>query len=625
MTPFRVALVGRGAAEIRAAARFAIESLRANPDEAMAGGEGVYYWPKPLASAGELAFVFPGSGNHFVGMGRGVGLRWPGVLDAMDARVERLASQTMCRWFAPYRASWEEGWEDSAQGAVERDTRRMIFGQVAFGIMMSNLLRHIGILPRAIIGYSLGESAGLFASRAWPDSDEMLRRMMASDLFASELYGERRAIQRAWGLSAEQAATWRAVILPKPAADVRAAIHEAARQGERFARLLIVNTPSESIVGGLPSSLEAVAGILKCRMVPVANIPTVHFEAVKEVEQAYQALHLLPTESQAGLRFYSGVKGGAYEVTRESAAESITGQALLGFDYTRVIESAYADGVRLFVEIGPQGSCTRMIRRILGERPHFAMTASVKGECEADSVVKLAAALAAQGVEIDVAEVNGVEEVVETEKAVRAGRGQVVVKLGRAAPRPTWPEWASDELRLKLDAGVAAQAEALRDTGLERADAGAAMRVVANEYMGSDELIQTAGDAAVAVGRAHEAFLAFSEAASRGVGAVIEGQARLMEFGGGVVPSMGGPWDFEFVSPSSPSAQPSPFKGEELLSLRSKTLKNSKESAVRLMKTICLIARCAWSLRLANLSRFCGRSLRWWIPIQCACGCRRSL
>ena len=59
----------------------------------------------------------------------------------------------------------------------------------------------------------------------------------------------------------------------------------------------------------------------------------------------------------------SGALGGAYEVTRESAAESIVRQALGAFDFTKVIEAAYADGVRVFVEVGPGTTLSGLIRK----------------------------------------------------------------------------------------------------------------------------------------------------------------------------------------------------------------------------------------------------------------------
>ena len=46
------------------------EQVGSAPDTPCEGRDGIYYAPQPLASTGEVALVFPGSGNHFVGMGR---------------------------------------------------------------------------------------------------------------------------------------------------------------------------------------------------------------------------------------------------------------------------------------------------------------------------------------------------------------------------------------------------------------------------------------------------------------------------------------------------------------------------------------------------------------------------
>ena len=85
----------------------------------------------------------------------------------------------------------------------------------------------------------------------------------------------------------------------------------------------------------------------------------------------YHDLHLYPTVAPEGVTYYSGVKGDSFEVSRENAAASILGQALHGLNYPAVIEAAYRDGVRLFLEMGPGASCSRMIDRILGDRPHL--------------------------------------------------------------------------------------------------------------------------------------------------------------------------------------------------------------------------------------------------------------
>ncbi|NKF15251.1 hypothetical protein, partial [Rhizobium phaseoli] len=73
--------------------------------------------------------------------------------------------------------------------------------------------------------------------------------------------------------------------------------------------------------------------------------------------------------------FYSTAWGHAYTLSPDAAADAIVAQATDTIDFPKVIEQAYADGIRLFVEIGPGSSCTRMIDEILGTRPHLARSA----------------------------------------------------------------------------------------------------------------------------------------------------------------------------------------------------------------------------------------------------------
>ncbi|GJQ27960.1 MAG: type I polyketide synthase [Phycisphaerae bacterium] len=397
----RLALVASDAPAIHRAVDAARAALSRDADAALDGRDGVYYAPAAHRRASDIAFVYPGSGNHYLGMGSALLNAFPSALAALERDSQRAASLMMIDWFAPWRFS-----DDAAQREFERkisaDLRRPIFGQVGFGMAVTDLLAAFGVRPRAVIGYSLGESVGLFASRAWRTPDEMLRRMSASPLFGSELGPPYDALRRSWGLPGDLEIDWRAVVVPRSADAVRKALVESEREGRPLrARLLIVNTPDECVIGGLRPDVDAAMKALRCRGVALAGVPAVHCDAAKSVEQAYRDIHLLDATPPAGVRFYSAAAAAPYEVTRASAAESITRQAMAGFDFPALIERAWSDGVRRFIEIGPLASCTRMIGRTLADRPHWARSAVPRGEDEVGEFIHLLASLYTEGVPID--------------------------------------------------------------------------------------------------------------------------------------------------------------------------------------------------------------------------------
>lgn len=505
------------------------------------GRGGVFFSPAPLGRDARMAFVFPGSGSHFVGMGRDLGATWPEVLRTLDEETRRLRSQLMPRWFAPHRLEWSDGWERDAAARIAADPHRMIFGQVAFGVFVSDLLRFMGIRPDAYIGYSLGESTALFASRAWRGRDEMFERMERSPLFRRELGGACDAVRRAWELPDDVSAEWVAALITRPARDVKRALKRAPR-----ARLLIVNTPDECVIGGLRPAVTAVAAALKCEPIVIEGVPAVHCDVVGAVEEEYRALHRFRTTPPEYARIYSAAWGRSYEVNTERAAASITEQALHGFDFPALIRQAYRDGVRVFVEVGPQASCTRMIAGILEGKPHLARSASMRGEDETSAVLRLLAALWAERADVNPAALYGAETRVAAHvEAERRGASvgnvrRIVVPVGVRIPlfQSTPPVHPGGEASVPAPEPAAVidneVAEPLPESApvSPRPRRPAAVAAVASGIVDAHParvalpgLIETtAADAA-----AHDAFLRFSDHATIGLAATLDLQARLMD------------------------------------------------------------------------------------------------
>lgn len=394
------ALVARDRRQMLDLARAAEDSLRDNPERPM-GSDRIHLTTRaPLG--GELAFVFPGSGNQYLGMTAGLGAQWPEVLRRHDEENGYLRDQMVPQRIVPWRLNWEKDWETSSERELNEDYHALIFGSVAHGTAASDTLRLFGMRPSAVVGYSLGETAGLFAMRVWSARDEMLRRMKSSSLFTSELAGPCDAARQFWSLPAGEKMDWVLGVVDRPADSV----HKALRGAERAA-LLIVNAPVECVVGGYRSAVEKLVEGLGCVFLPLQGVSTVHFPAAKLVEEKYRQLHLFATNPHPGVRHYSGAFGGAYTPTRQSAADSITTQAVRSVDFAALIRKAYADGVRTFVELGPQGSCTRMIAKILGPLPHNARAVDGRGQDETAGVLKILAFMLSERLPVDLKPLYG--------------------------------------------------------------------------------------------------------------------------------------------------------------------------------------------------------------------------
>ncbi len=406
-----IALLARSHGELRQLLGAARTHLTEHPIErpGSVAMERIFYTPNPLGPQGELAFVFSGSGNHFPGMGRELGLAFPEVMRKQDRENHHLRGHLLPELF------WERTNLD------DLPTPDLIIGQVALATVVSDILATLGLRPQAALGYSLGESSALFALRAWTARDEMFRRMRTLPLFREDLSGECAAARRVWRLSPLEKVDWIAGVVPCPAATVRQAL-----AGRERVYLLISNAPRECVLGGQRSAVEALLTQLGCGFYPLPGVSTVHCSIAQEVTADYHTMHLLPTTPPNDVRFYSSAWGRSYPVTAETAADAILAQAVSPVDFPALVEQTYRDGVRLFVEIGPGTSCTRMIGQILGDRPHWIRSACAPGDA-LGHLLRVIAGLVAERVPVNL---DPLQQSLQDEANTLPGGPVVTLPLG---------------------------------------------------------------------------------------------------------------------------------------------------------------------------------------------------
>ena len=392
-----ITLIARDPGELRILAQSAADQLEREEDPSDRSAGRVFFSCDPLGPKGELAFVYPGSGSQYAGMGRELCLQWPDVLRAQDHTNERLRSQLKV----------SEIWGSASQ---TESARTVILSQVTLGTIATDLMAGFGVRPQAVVGYSLGETAGLFSLGAWHERDEMLRRVMESELFVSELTGRCDAARRAWGVAEDAAVEWTVGVVETPADRAREVIAELDR-----VYLLIINTPDECVIGGDASAVQRAVEMLGCPFHALEGVPTVHCEVANAVAEVYRDLHVLDTRPPEDTRFYSGAWGEPYEVDQDRAADSLLAQAIQGVDFPKTVRQAYEDGVRIFLEMGPGGSCARMIHKILDGVPFRARSISSATQDEPSAVLRALGMLIAERVPVDLTQLYPESRPVEEE------------------------------------------------------------------------------------------------------------------------------------------------------------------------------------------------------------------
>ena len=488
------------------------KAISTNTPKNMNGPGGIGYSLSPMGPGGDVAFVFPGSGNHYIGMGRRIGVQWPEILRKMDAETLHLMTQIVPDRFVPWRLSWEPGWEKEAHETMISDPLNMIFGQISYGSLTARLAMDFGIKPSACIGYSLGESAGLFSLGAWADRDEMLKRMQDTDLFSTQLAGPCIAARNAWNVPDDEDVDWCMAAINRPASVVRNIINNWPTT-----QLLIVNTPEQSVIGGRRHHVKAAVETLGCEAVFLEGVVTVHCDVVNQsgIADAYKNLHIFPTTSPEGIRFYSCAQGRAYDLTSDSAASSILEQAISGFDFTAVIEQAYRDGVRVFLEMGPHSSCTVMINGILSGVPHTAVSASIRDEDEYLTILKFLGALITQRIPVSLDKLYGIDAYPLKTKADPREKStkKVSLAIGGKAPSPTLPSLAIGKHKPDVS-GRQVEGVSILDPALNV------------QY---SEMMNTMAESIEATAAAHKSFLDFSNELTQSFEKTFSLQAKLLE------------------------------------------------------------------------------------------------
>ncbi|WP_194820235.1 beta-ketoacyl synthase N-terminal-like domain-containing protein [Nocardia sp. XZ_19_385] len=343
---------------------------------------GMAFRAAPLS--GETAFVFTNGSAAYPWMGQELMLALPTLMDAVETRFGDLS----------LAAGWAYREPGKPAGALDQ-----IQAVTVLAALHAEIARNVlGLGPSAALGYSSGESTALLVMGAWTEPERMNTEFRDSELFSRDLAGELRAVREHWAAAGITGHQWSTYLVSATAEQVRAALIDRPA-----VHLMAITSPETCVLGGEAHQCQAALRDLDASAVIAVDYDIVaHAPELAAVAGQWRDLHLQPTTDIPGVRFYSGATAEPYRPTPERVAQAITDQGLGTIDFVALIERAYADGARIFIEHGPSALCTGWIKRILGDRDHLAV-AWDGGHDPITSLYAVLTELAAAGVAMDLA------------------------------------------------------------------------------------------------------------------------------------------------------------------------------------------------------------------------------
>jgi acyl transferase domain-containing protein/phosphopantetheinyl transferase (holo-ACP synthase) len=463
--PARLAIVATNAAELAAKLEHIQSAIANAPGVAIPGASGVYYGTS--RHAGKLAFLFPGIG--FPGLAGGyterlaeLYLHFPEVRQDLDL-VDVLTQDDPSPQPFSYQMFPPKLLDAKTRQKIELElawSERSPLGMAMANLASWHLLHSLGIEPDILAGFSLGELSSLIASEIIDPSFDVKALESLGQAMREEIRDSRDTEDALWAMVATSAERAEAVLRGVPG-DVAVTIDASA---------------SQIFIGGDATAVRAALEKFKELGIWGQALPvfpmlrpylTIHTRMAAPMEAKIREMVKIVPVGPGKYPVYSGTTATPYTDDPEGIRELMLASVVRPVKVKDTIARLYADGVRIFVQLGAGGKMRVSVENTFAGSDHVALSSDVEHRGGLEQLHHLLGHLVMLGVAFDPARLYRRRDLRPVDSANVAPK--TVRKLSLKPPRLRLPaetaEWARAQMTAHAPAPVETPAIPARGDG----------------------------------------------------------------------------------------------------------------------------------------------------------------
>lgn len=363
---------------------------------------GSYFTVNPQGKKGHVAFVYPGSFTSYIGLGRNIFRLFPQLHNdvVIKSVYNRVANIEKILYPRSINKLLRRQLESIEQTLID-DPVSMLESEVGIaGLMTAILKNYFQIQSPYAFGYSLGETSMMLAQGIWTSFKSTSDYLNTSPLFKTRLSGPKNAVRQHWRLplihEAKSEEFWSNYILICSSSLVQEVI-----KNEHQVYLVLINTPEEVIIAGETKACERVIQTLQCDAFPTSINHVIHCEPMHSEYDELVKVNTLPIQTNSKTIFYSAAEYAPLKIDSHLIGKNIAKALCHQLDFPRLVNRAYSDNIRIFIEVGVGSNCSRWISEILKDKEHLAVSLNRRGVDDHTSIIKALAKLFSHRVELD--------------------------------------------------------------------------------------------------------------------------------------------------------------------------------------------------------------------------------